>query len=363
MARLLQLLLLHSLLVYHIHAFPVRSKPILTASDAPTAFDAACVANPVVLQPLAEGDEWQCYYYGNDGAWNGGRKGFLPTGASGLATSKDGWQWRKVPGVERGGAVLGPSDTGWDGVHTGVGDVVRVGEELHMYYFGGDDEESSMGPTKVVGLRMRIGRAKSGDHGRTWHKDPDYVLDYDPSEGLFASWPRVVTLDAGPWTMFYHAFDGKKFRVYAAESDDEGDSWRRTGLVLEGSDSEDAFDFGGIGTRSVVPWRNGLLMIYEGVDKSLKHRLGAAYCEDGGKWIKLNGAKPILEPGKEPLGEWTQQVIGTPCAVSMPDGSLRVYHCGKDGPDGQMAIGVVVSETGGIEPDCWRALETVVEAP
>ena len=98
-------------------------------------------------------------------------------------------------------------------------------------------------------------------------------------------------------------------------------------------------------------------MIYEGVDWSSKHSLGAAYCSDLSKdeWTKLNDGRPILQPGKGPLGAWTQQVIGTPFVVSMPDASLRIYHCAKDGPDGKMAIGVVVSETGNIEPDCWTA--------
>eukprot|EP00551_Chaetoceros_affinis_P001710 CAMPEP_0203652344 /NCGR_PEP_ID=MMETSP0088-20131115/29935_1 /ASSEMBLY_ACC=CAM_ASM_001087 /TAXON_ID=426623 /ORGANISM="Chaetoceros affinis, Strain CCMP159" /LENGTH=107 /DNA_ID=CAMNT_0050511851 /DNA_START=36 /DNA_END=356 /DNA_ORIENTATION=- len=70
------------------------STPILTASpddDGKTApaFDIGCVANPVVLPPYDEDSpdgegagEWQCYYYGNAGTWNGDRKCFLPTGST-----------------------------------------------------------------------------------------------------------------------------------------------------------------------------------------------------------------------------------------------------------------------------------------
>lgn len=317
-------------------------------------------------------------------------KCFLPTGSSGLAISKDGLSgWTKVVGNERDGAVLAPSEDdsrSWDRVHTGVGDVIRVNatrangkveEELHMYYFGASDEEISMGATgSIAGFRMRIGRAKSTDRGRSWTKDESYLLDYEEGEGFFASWPRIVTFDdhggneegkeSKPWKMFYHSFNGSKWRVFGAESSDKGDTWTRTGLVLEGDydESNDAFDFSGIGTRGVTHWRGGLLMIYEGVAKSGTHRLGAAFCADphaanGGEWTKLNDGRPILEPGKGALGEWTKQVIGTPFVVSMPDGSLRVYHCGKDGPDGKMSIGVVVSESGGVEPDCWTAHTTV----
>ena len=350
-----------------------KNSPILTISDENSSdepkFDIGCVANPVILPPNLDcphnNGEWQCYYYGNAGSWNGGRKCFLPTGSSGLATSQDGLVWTKVIGQNHeDGSILSPSDDGsgkWDEVQTGVGDVVRINDEtneLHMYYFGGSDEELSFGPGSIAGFRMRIGRAKSNDNGRTWVKDDGYLLDYDEGEGLFASWPRIVKFDDGkPWIMYYHCLDGKKWRVYHAESTDNGDTWDRKGLVLEGGTQEEDFDFAGIGTRSVVKWKNGLLMIYEGVDKASIHRLGAAFSEDGKSWSKLNDGKPILEPFKGPMGEWTKQVIGTPFAVNMPDGSLRVYHCAKDGPQGQMKIGVVVSESGEIEPECWTAFE------
>ena len=70
----------------------------------------------------------------------------------------------------------------------------------------------------------------------------------------------------------------------------------------------------------------------------------------------MNNGKPILEPGKGPLGEWTKQVIGTPFVVNMPDGSLRLFHCGKESTDSKMAIGVIESKSGEIGPECWTAL-------
>ena len=174
------------------------SQPILKPSvgengnDVP--FDLGCVANPVVLPPVdsQNGGEWQCYYYGNAGSWNHGHPCFLPTGSSGLAVSDDGISWTKVPGEENGGAILIPSDkkSDWDSVQTGVGDVVRLSDNLlHMYYFGGSDEALAMGPGSIVGFRMRIGRAKSTDNGRTWVKDDTYLLNYDEvEEGFFASY-------------------------------------------------------------------------------------------------------------------------------------------------------------------------------
>lgn len=333
--------------------------------DSPIQFDLECVANPVVRPPDDYISEWQCYYYGNNGNWNGGRDTFLPTGSTGLAVSKDGLKnFIKVAGKERDGAVLVPSDSGWDSVHIGGNDIIRVGKELHMYYFGGSDEEISMGPSSIVGLRMRIGRAKSHDNGMTWTKENNYLLDYDESEGFFASWPRIVQFDDRPWLMTYHSFDGKKWRVFSAESDDQGESWQRTGLILEGGDSEEDFDYAGIGTRSVIKWRGGLLMIYEGVCSKGIHRFGAAFNDlKTNGWTKLNKGLPILEPGEGPIGKWADAVIGTPFAVPMADGSIRLYHCGKEErkKESKMKIGVIESKTGDIETEAWTALPLDLE--
>lgn len=341
------------------------SQPILTHSteDSPVQFDTACVANPVIVPPDEFSDEWQCYYYGNNGSWNHGLKNFLPTGSTGLAISDDGGiTWTKVVGKEKDGAVLCPSDSGWDCVHVGANEVFRVSkDEMHMFYFGADDEEVSVGPIKdIKGLFMRIGRAKSFDNGRTWKKDEKFVLDYDKSEGFFASWPRIVRFDDGrPWKMTYHSFNGIKWRVFGAESTDQGDTWTRTGLLLEGAASEEAFDFKGIGTRAVIPRGDDLLMIFEGVCTNGTHRLGAAINKGSksNEWTKLNDGMAILEPNKGPFGDWCSGTIGTPFVVDMPDGSLRLYHCGiKPGAEQKMAIGVVESKSGDVSPDSWTAL-------
>ena len=155
------------------------------------------------------------YYYGNDGTWNHGVKSFLPTGWVGLAESTNGIDWIKVdppPNNDndinlKKGSVFGPSAdvNEWDSIHVGVGDVVRLPNgELHMYYFGGSNEKVSFGPgggpvggaaappASIQGLRMRIGRARSLDNGRTWERMGAAVLDHDDEEGIFASWPRLI---------------------------------------------------------------------------------------------------------------------------------------------------------------------------
>lgn len=318
-----------------------------------------------VIPPCSALPKWQMYYYGNAGSWNRGIKSFLPTGSIGLAESNDGIQWEKVPGTTfTNGCIFAPSDVenDWDSVHVGVGDIIRIStNELHMYYFGGSTESVPMGPAPggLQGIRMRIGRARSLDNGRSWER-MGMALDYDEEEGLFASWPRIVIPEKNsslPWRMIYHAFNGNTWRVFSAVSSDAGDTWTREGVLLEGDDThEDSFDFCGIGTRDISPWQDGLLMVYEGVGKDGKHSLGAAFCrnENGeGPWEKLKGESPIASPGVGAMGEWTKQVIGTPYLVRISDGSLRLYHCAKMNSDTSMSIGLLVSESGSISPKCW----------
>ena len=109
-------------------AAALQPGPLLRPSQTPGRFDSAAVVNPVVLPPT-EGDPlWRMLYYGTSGAWaDPAAKPFLPTGACGLATSPDGVAWRRVDGERADAAVFGPADDldAWDGLHVGVGDVVR----------------------------------------------------------------------------------------------------------------------------------------------------------------------------------------------------------------------------------------------
>ena len=183
-------------------------------------------------------------------------------------------------------------------------------------------------------------------------------------EGLFASWPRVITPDGedGDWLMTYHAFNGSCWNVYSAESSDAGLSWARRGRVL-GPGGDGAFDSSGIGTRATCAWRGQWLMVYEGVDGVFSglHRLGVATSDDAGRsWTKMavegtaDAGGPIVSPG-EP-GAWTAGVVGTPYLVPLDGGGLRLYFCAKDGLQMNMSIGLVESASGDVTPGSWRAV-------
>jgi len=348
------------------------ARPVIAPSGDPSRWDAACVANPVVLAPRTAGEEWVCFYYGNAGGygdcggWAGGVQCFLPTGYCGKATSLDGISWTPVDGSNADKSVFAPGDRdAWDGLHVGVGDVVRLSNgTLVMFYLGGSSEPIAMGPSSRAGLRMRIGRAFSDDGGLSWRRDLAPVLDVDPSEGLFASWPRVLMPagETGQLYMTYHAFNGTHWSVFSATSSDLGASWLRQGRAL-GPGAEGAFDSSGIGTRAMCEWRGRWLMAYEGVGGGAftgVHRLGAAVSDDGGaSWKKLAGlggpdpGGPIVEPGS--AGAWTEQVVGTPYLVPVGGGGLRLYFCAKTART-NMSIGVLESASGEVGPGAWRPL-------
>jgi len=285
-----------------------------------------------------------------------------------VATSADGVSWTPVDGPAADKSIFGPSSDGeaWDGLHVGVGDVVRLGNgTLVMLYLGGSNEAVAMGPTSLAGIRMRIGRAVSVDGGMSWTRDAEPVLDVAEEEGLFASWPRVLQRggEGGEWYMTYHAFNGSHWSVYSATSTDLGASWQRQGRALAPG-AEGAFDSAGIGTRAMCEWRGEWLMCFEGVGGggpfSGTHRLGVALSSDAGvTWDKLslNGAPdpggPILEPGGP--GPWTAQVVGTPYLVPMEGGGLRLYYCAKTAST-NMSIGCLESPRGALEMDAWQPL-------
>jgi predicted GH43/DUF377 family glycosyl hydrolase len=366
-------------------------------------FDTASVAHPVVLPPCAATHHlWHLYYYGHDGFWACQTQPVIPTGCIGLATSTDGIHWNKVRGTHAKGAILVPSSTAsdWDSLHVGVADVLVMDDgSLHMYYFGGGQHETPLQllGQSTVGMRMHVGRAKSTDGGITWHK-LGTVLDPCDEEGYFCAWPRILrpssTTTTTTWTMIYHSYHGTHgWRVFGATSTDQGATWERANKVLlQGTPG--AWDSKGIGTRSLIPWniqqydqandtnnpdtdKKGWLMIYEAVDASLTHRLGAAYCaqSDGlGPWHKLHPTTPLLEPGVPPLEPWTNTVVGTPWIVACPltdttttttnthqqPLTYRLYYVarGKAPEDLSMTIGMVEAAPGAdiLQGSSWKSV-------
>eukprot|EP00966_Prymnesium_polylepis_P241348 5581369-Prymnesium_polylepis.1 len=93
-------------------ALALSTGPVLRPSA--TRWDSVNCANPVVLPPRTDGDDWRLFYYGNDGNWAvEGVQPFIPTGRCGMATSADGLKWDAVPE-----STFGPGESSaWDSLH------------------------------------------------------------------------------------------------------------------------------------------------------------------------------------------------------------------------------------------------------
>jgi predicted GH43/DUF377 family glycosyl hydrolase len=160
--------------------------------------------------------------------------------------------------------------------------------------------------------------------------------------------------------MIYHAYNGSVWRVFGATSSDQGLTWQRHGEpLLQGQ--EGAWDSKGIGTRSIIRYKDGWLMFYEAVDDSLTHRVGAAYCANKsglGPWEKLHMDEALLEPGVAPLEDWTNVVIGTPQIVEY-EGKYLLYYVakGKAEKDSKMAIGVLEADGDVLKRSSWRSAQ------
>lgn len=323
-------------------------------------WDSERVSNPCVLRD--PDGSWRMWYYGRDPSFT--RAINMPTGRSGLATSRDGIHWQRVDGPLTMGAVLEPSTdpARFDSGHVGVSFVERRGELLWMWYFGGRLAESARG-----GFPMRPGLALSRD-GLHWTRvDGPFggaLLDVgkpgEPDE-MLVGWPQVLQAPDGSFRMYYHTRTRTAFVPMLAVSED-GFRWQKRGMLLQPGPTG-SFDEAGAATRTVFRHQGRWLMIYEGVAPDLYRGLGLAESSDGLSWRKVRGAEPngsVFAHAPRGSGRWDARGLGCPSVVAMPDGALRMYYIGSNeyapGTEGELAtihqIGLAISDDG--DPARWR---------
>lgn len=183
-------------------------------------------------------------------------------------------QWRKV-----GSAPLFPDLKAgmWDR-HPSAPHVVRVGDELRMYYHGREG-----GPVRadVTPGRIRIGMARASvEDPLSWEKHSgNPILDLGPHGGIdshWASYPWVVPVTDMHWHMYYAGFGGeyqdeaktrKIWRTTMAESDDGGLTWERSGSALLPLGWPNAPDADGTGSCSVLRLDDEYWMWYTAVSR------------------------------------------------------------------------------------------------
>merc|ERR1712183_607396 len=96
-------------------------------------------------------------------------------GAIGLATSVDGYTWKRSLGECADCSVFAPDDdpTAFDAALVGMGCVI----DDRLYYFGGSREPFTMGSREILGVRQSIGIAFW--NGSAW-TDRQIALEHGP---------------------------------------------------------------------------------------------------------------------------------------------------------------------------------------
>lgn len=177
-----------------------------------------------------------------------------------------------------------------------------------------------------------IGFASSVD-GASWAKWPQNpVLEPGPPgtwDSASVHDPRVLW-DGIRFSMWYSGYDGQRWRVGLAVSQD-GVAWTRSSgnPVLEVG-PPGSWDESGVAYASVFPWEGEYQMWYQGRDLAGRWRIGRAVSKDGMSWRK-DPANPVLSPG--PNGAWDEERVFTPAVLPWPGGLLMLYGGGPGGKD------------------------------
>lgn len=303
---------------------------LILARSAPPAWDSALLTGPRVLR--TDDGQWRMWYTGRDAGFEPATR--LPTGRIGLAASRDGQNWVRVPGPGSGGSVLEPTvdPDRFDSGHIGAGQVFSSGGTLVMWYFGG---------RAAPAFPLMAGRARSLD-GIGWQRDwgPHagalVAPGFGDRDGAMIGWPMAVADGHGGWLLYYTApapdrgWDRDQGRRIHGAASRDGQQWIKLGALLEPAGG-DHFDAAGVGAAQVFRHEGRWLMLYEGADRRGTTAIGLAESEDGRSWTRVTGRGPggaVFAPAADP-GAWDAGGVGTPWCVPLPGGSLNLYYGGR----------------------------------
>ncbi len=292
--------------------YPAFTLPVLSGGDPKLSFDLEMLPEPV----LSPGEGWDSHdtlapamvdgrnmlYSGFDGH----------TWRTGMATSADGFFWRKH------GTVLQPDAQSWEGDYiAGNGAAWSDGNRLWYWYVAGP-----RGFPRIGLWRMDEGRGTLRSQPR---REPWPVLQTGP----YQSWdergvadPYVIRI-GGYFYMFYLGQDrARRQRLGVARSAD-GVRWDkvRANPILE-LGGAGAFDENGLGEPAVWDYGGFYWMLYTGRDIGENRRLGLARSADGVRWKKL----PVVFAGGQ---AWDSKVVCDPSVV-IEGSQIRVWFGGGD---------------------------------
>jgi hypothetical protein len=313
---------------------------------APGAFDER---GNFTVSAVADGGTTWLFYGGSDATGDPACPGIRDSNwRIGVARSTDGVTFERVPGTERGGAILDVGAPGrFDSFLAYRPFVLKDGTTWRMWYNGSTQPFHC--PTGTLANDRRIGYAESAD-GVHWTKSYDgagpggSALPLGAPGELDAQQVGYVWVirDGDRLRMYYSANDALNFwRVALAESTD-GRTWTKvrgkgaTGAVL---------DLGGPGTLdaacayqpSIVKEREGLYRMWYRACEAPGPFGGPsggtiAYAEsnDGVTWVKI----PQPGPGGAALaagdpGTFDSGGLTTP-SVSLDGAGWVMYYAGFD---------------------------------
>ena len=308
--------------------------PGLIMSEGPSGWwDSERCSCPRVLRN-ADGT-WSMWYYGRDPSFDDAFT--LPTGRIGHARSNDGITWERVRGPLTMGAVMeaSPDKTRFDCGHVGVGGVSRQGEELVMWYFGGDETVTTTPRSTSKGFPMRAGRATSRD-GLNWTRTPGpyrgALIDVGKPgdfDAVMVGWPHLLAENDGSYKLYYHTLSATEGFMACVAVSSDGLKWDKFGPVLKRG-PEDSFDRNGVGSRHVSKIGGRYVMFYEGNDGKWFGGIGLAESRDGLTFRRVKGPDRggcVLAAPPRDSDRFDSHGIGTPWLV--PDGDrFRLYYVG-----------------------------------
>lgn len=229
--------------------------------------------------------------------------------------------------------VLSPGEAGtFDDSGCSIGNFVRVGEQLFLYYIGWN-----LGVT--VPWRNSIGLALSEDDGESFERiSIAPIVDRSEVDPYTLSYPWVLR-EADSWRMWYgsnlHWGSDKSdmdHRIKCARSDD-GRTWSRDGKVVIDPKSASEYAF----ARPCVVRDPDLYRMWYAF-RGDAYRIGYAESSDGITWTRLD-ADAGIGPS---TGQWDGESIEYP-AVFDHSGHRYLLYCGNG--YGRTGFGIAVLDS------------------
>jgi predicted GH43/DUF377 family glycosyl hydrolase len=210
-----------------------------------------------------------------------------------------------------------------------VTSLVRVGDELRMYYFG-----------YQLGVKVRYllfsGLAISRDGGETFVRHSRVpILDRNDRERFVRSAPCVLGDKTGGYRMWYVSgddyidVDGKMVPRYGLRHLHSADGlrWEGIGQQVMDPDGEDEYGFG---RPYVVVEDDQYRMWYSVRSRSKWYRIGMATSADGLTWSRQDTAAGIdVSPAA-----WDSDIVCYPSVITCRDHVYLFYNGNSYGRDG-----------------------------